>query len=160
LGARSSRPFDDLGDDSADALVSPGVLGCWSPSLARRIAKLLIAWDAAGDPRGEVLAAAAHAQAEQFGPVFAQAVLPALVEHCAPALVEALGATQTRSVIGPLLEAVPFDEARPAVQVALACAMGELGGSVARAHLADWGRRPGLPRSVRHEIQFALAHLG
>lgn len=148
---------DHLEDDAFEA--GPSVLGCWTPTLMLRIARLLLMWDAAGDPRAEVLAAAAHAQAEQFGPVFAQVALPALAEARPPALVEALGATRTRSVITPLLDAVPFESARPRLQMALACALGELGGAEARAHLQAWARLPALNSMVRHEVRFALEHL-
>jgi HEAT repeat protein len=137
----------------------PGLLGCWSTTVARRVARLLHLWTAGGDPRAEVLAAASHAQAEQFGAAWARAVLPVLKEVRAPELVEALGATGDRTAVGPLLEAVRFETASPRLRIALACALGELGGPLARSTLETWWQYPKIPASVRHEIRFALQHL-
>ncbi len=144
--------LDDADDGFGDL---PMPLGTWSPSAIRRTARLLLAWQRAGDPRAEVLAASCQAQAERQGSMFARSAIVALVDVQPPALIEAIASTRARHLVGSLAKAVSFARADDDVRIALANTVGELGGDTAIALLEGWAQRPDLSPSVAHELRFA-----
>lgn len=95
-----------------------------------------------------------------FPEVLAAALLAELGPSGPPTLIEVLGSTRFTGAVEVLRERVNLDAADADVLVAVACALGEIGGADAIDMLRELQRRPALPERARREVEIALERQG